>query len=45
MRQAAVVMATVLLQAANTDQPIARGVLPRQPQATDPFRYQDPRKN
>ena len=45
LRQAAVVMATVLLQAANTDQPIARGVLPRQPQATDPFRYQDPRKN
>jgi Zn-dependent M28 family amino/carboxypeptidase len=45
LRQAAVVMATVLLQAANTDKPIARGVLPRQPDATDPFHYRDPRKN
>ena len=45
LRQAAVIMATVLLQAANTDAPIPRNVLPRQPAPTDPFKYHDPKKD
>jgi carboxypeptidase Q len=45
LRQAAVILATVLLQAADSDAPIPRNVLPRQPSATDPFLYRDPRKD
>jgi hypothetical protein len=45
LRQAAVILATVLLQAAESDAPIPRNVLPRQPSATDPFLYRDPRKD
>lgn len=45
LRQAAVIMATVLLQAAEADQPMPRNVLPRQPSPTDPFKYRDPAKD
>jgi carboxypeptidase Q len=45
LRQAAVILATVLLQAAESDTPMPRNVLPRQPSATDPFLYRDPRKD
>ncbi len=45
LRQAAVIMATVLLQAAESDAPLPRNVLPKQPTATDPFRYRDPAKD
>ncbi|MES2017693.1 MAG: hypothetical protein V4484_14475 [Pseudomonadota bacterium] len=45
LRQAAVIMASVLLQAADSDKAIPRNVLPRQPDATDPFRYRDPKKD
>ncbi|HEY5799063.1 MAG TPA: hypothetical protein VIT92_02525, partial [Burkholderiaceae bacterium] len=43
LRQAAVILATVLLQAAESDKPLPRNVLPRQPNQTDPFHYRDPR--
>jgi hypothetical protein len=45
LRQAAVILATVLLQAADSDGPMPRNVLPRQPNPTDPFLYRDPRKD
>jgi hypothetical protein len=44
LRQAAVVMATVLVVAANSEQPLPRKMLPTQPAVTDPFEYQDPSK-
>jgi Zn-dependent M28 family amino/carboxypeptidase len=44
LRQASVVMATVLLAAANTDKPLPHRPLPTQPAATDPFEYPDPAK-
>jgi carboxypeptidase Q len=44
LRQAAVVLATVLLDAANSDKPLPRKVLPTQPSVTDPFHYPDPAK-
>jgi len=44
LRQAAVIMATVLLQAAESDTPMPRNVLPKQPTPTDPFQYRDPAK-
>ena len=44
LRQAAVVLATVLLDAANSDRPLPRKVLPTQPSVTDPFHYPDPAK-
>jgi carboxypeptidase Q len=44
LRQAAAVLATVLLNAANSDRPLPRKVLPTQPSVTDPFRYPDPSK-
>jgi carboxypeptidase Q len=44
LRQASVVLATVLLAAANTDKPLPRKPLPTQPAATDPFEYPDPAK-
>lgn len=42
LRQAAVVMAATLLQAAEADTPLPRNILPTQPDVTDPFKYQDP---
>jgi hypothetical protein len=42
LRQAAVVLATVLLDAADSDTPLPNNVLPTQPAATDPFRVADP---
>jgi carboxypeptidase Q len=42
LRQASVVLATVLLMAANADKPLPRKILPTQPQVTDPFAYPDP---
>jgi carboxypeptidase Q len=44
LRQASVVLATVLLAAANTDKPLPRKTLPTQPAVTDPFQYPDPAK-
>jgi carboxypeptidase Q len=44
LRQASVVMATVLLAAANADKPLPRKPVPTQPSATDPFEYPDPAK-
>lgn len=44
LRQAAVVLATVLLDAANNEAPLPRNVLPTQPKLTDPFHYPDPAK-
>jgi carboxypeptidase Q len=44
LRQASVVMATVLLAAANADKPLPRKALPTQPAVTDPFQYPDPAK-
>jgi hypothetical protein len=41
MRQAAVVLASVLLSAANRAEPLPRMPLPAQPRATDPFAYPD----
>jgi carboxypeptidase Q len=45
LRQAAVILATVLLDAANAETPLPRNVLPTQPRPTDPFRYPDPTPN
>ena len=42
LRQAAVVMAAVLLDAAESEAPLPANVLPAQPRATDPFSYGDP---
>ncbi|MCY7338852.1 MAG: M20/M25/M40 family metallo-hydrolase [Sphingomonas bacterium] len=42
LRQAAVVMAGMLLAAANSDKELPRPPLPTQPTATDPFKYQNP---
>ena len=42
LRQGAIVLAGVLLAAANADKPLPRGPLPRQPRVTDPFAYPDP---
>ena len=44
LRQAAVVLATVLLEAANSDKLLPRKVVPTQPKITDPFHYPDPAK-
>jgi carboxypeptidase Q len=44
MRQASVVLASVLMSAANSDKTLARKTLPTQPAATDPFEYPDPAK-
>jgi hypothetical protein len=40
-----VILATVLLQAADSDQPLPRNVLPAQPNPTDPFLYHDPKND
>jgi hypothetical protein len=42
MRQASVVMAGMLWQAANSDKELSRAVLPTQPAPTDPFKVRDP---
>lgn len=42
MRQAAVIMAGMLWQAANSDKELPRAVLPAQPAPTDPFKVRDP---
>ncbi len=42
LRQASVVLATVLMAAANSEKPLPRKVLPTQPAPTDPFAYPDP---
>jgi carboxypeptidase Q len=39
LRQAAVIMATFLWNAANRDEPLPRMPLPQQPRPTDPFEY------
>jgi carboxypeptidase Q len=44
LRQAAVVLATVLVAAANSEKPLPRKALPTQPSVTDPFQYPDPSK-
>ena len=44
LRQASVVLATVLIAAANSEKPLPRKVLPTQPAVTDPFAYPDPAK-
>lgn len=44
LRQAAVVMATLLLQAANADKPLPANVLPTKPTDGDPFDYPDPNR-
>ena len=42
MRQAAVIMAGMLWQAANSDKELPRAILPTQPAPTDPFKVRDP---
>jgi hypothetical protein len=44
LRQAAVILATVLLDAAEREAPLPRNVLPTQPKVSDPFHYPDPAK-
>jgi carboxypeptidase Q len=44
LRQASVVLATVLMAAANAEKPLPRKTLPTQPAVTDPFEYPDPAK-
>jgi carboxypeptidase Q len=44
LRQASVVLATVLLAAANSEKPLPRKTLPTPPAVTDPFQYPDPSK-
>jgi carboxypeptidase Q len=44
LRQAAVVLASVLMDAANSERPLPRKVLPSEPRVTDPFHYADPSK-
>jgi Zn-dependent M28 family amino/carboxypeptidase len=41
MRQAAVVMAAMLLDAADADAPLPRNVMPTEPRATDPYRGEE----
>ncbi|MES2119124.1 MAG: M20/M25/M40 family metallo-hydrolase [Pseudomonadota bacterium] len=45
LRQAATIMAGVLLAAANSDEELPRAPLPRQPTASDPFKYDYPQSN
>ncbi|MCD2322753.1 M20/M25/M40 family metallo-hydrolase [Sphingomonas sp. IC-56] len=42
MRQASVILAAFLLQAANAEKPLARVPFPSQPGVTNPFAYPDP---
>jgi hypothetical protein len=45
MRQASVILATMLLDAADAEKPLPRLALPTQPKATNPFQYEDPDQN
>jgi len=42
MKQGAVVLATVLIAAADADKPLPRKLVPTQPKVTDPFAYPEP---
>jgi Zn-dependent M28 family amino/carboxypeptidase len=42
LRQASVVLAGMLLEAANRAEPLPRQTLPTKPEQTDPFKYEDP---
>jgi len=42
LKQAAVILATFLLKAADRDEPLPRMPLPTKPSVTDPFGYEDP---
>jgi hypothetical protein len=42
MRQGAVILASLLLRAADAEKPLPRKVLPTQPTVTDPFAYPEP---
>jgi Zn-dependent M28 family amino/carboxypeptidase len=42
MKQAAVVLATVLVAAADADKPLPRKPLPTEPRVSDPFAYPEP---
>jgi len=42
LRQAAVILATLLMDAADSDKPLPRNVLPTQPAVTDKFKYAEP---
>jgi Zn-dependent M28 family amino/carboxypeptidase len=42
LRQAVVVLAAVLIDAANSENPLPRKPVPTQPNLTDPFKYKDP---
>jgi hypothetical protein len=42
LRQASVVLATMLMAAANSEKPLPRKLVPTQPAVTDPFEYPDP---
>ena len=44
LRQAAVILATVLLDAANSEAPLPGKPIPSQPRVTDPFHYPEPSK-
>jgi len=44
LRQASVILATVLLDAANSEVPLPGKPLPTQPRLTDPFHYPEPSK-
>ena len=45
LAQAAVILASLLLSAANSDKPIPAAPLPTSPTDDDPFRYHDPAKD
>ncbi|HEY6916835.1 MAG TPA: M20/M25/M40 family metallo-hydrolase [Allosphingosinicella sp.] len=45
LRQAAAVLAAVLMSAADSDKAIPRNVLPAKPSDTDPFKYDDPEED
>lgn len=45
LRQAAAVMASVLLSAANSDKVIPKNVLPSEPKPTNPFEYDNPEED
>lgn len=42
LRQATVILAAMLLNAAERDEPLPRNVTPQQPKPADPFKYKDP---
>jgi len=45
MKEGAVVLASVLLEAADADKPLPRKPVPTEPKLTDPFAYPDPARN